>query len=62
MDFKLNEKQEAELKTWQDKIKELFGEYGIYDYIFTPFGMGTGIKVKSHLTNTELDLSNEDDW
>lgn len=60
--FKLTERQESELKEWQDKIKDLFGEYGHYDYIFTPFGMGCGVKVRSHLTNTTLDISHEEDW
>ena len=60
--FKLNEDQEIKLKEWQEKIKELFGEYGIYDYTFTPYGMGTEIKVRSHKTETELDLSDIDNW
>ena len=46
----------------RDKIKELFGEYGHYDYVFTPYGMGTGVKVVSHLTKKELDLSDVDKW
>jgi hypothetical protein len=60
--FTLTERQEKELKEWQEKIKELFGKYGHYDYIFTPYGMGTGLKVKSHITGIELDLSHEEDW
>jgi hypothetical protein len=58
-DFKLGEDQKKRLKEWQDKIKELFGEYGYYDYVFTPYGIGTTVKVVSHLTKTELDLSEE---
>jgi hypothetical protein len=60
--FKLDEDQEKRLKEWKDKIKELFGEYGHYDYVFTPYGMGTRVKVVSHLTNKELDLSDVDKW
>lgn len=60
--FKLTERQEAELKEWQEKINDLFGEYGHYDYIFTPVGMGIGVKVKSHLTKTIIDISHEEDW
>ena len=60
--FTLTERQEAELKEWQEKIKDLFGQYGHYDYTFTGYGMGTALKVRSHLTNTELDLSHEEDW
>lgn len=62
MKFELNEKQKAELKIWQDKIKDLFGEYGLYDFIFTPNGIGDGVRVRSHLTNTELDLTDIDSW
>ena len=62
MSFTLNERQEKELKEWQEKIKDLFGKYGHYDYIFTPYGMGTGLKVKSHLTGTTIDLSHEENW
>ena len=60
--FKLTERQEKELKEWQEKIKDLFGEYGHYDYTFTPYGMGTGVKVRSHKTGTTLDLSHVEDW
>ena len=62
IEFSLNEKQLVKLREWQGKIKDLFGEYGHYDYIFTPYGMGTGVTVKSHLTKTELDLSMVEDW
>lgn len=62
VEFSLNEKQLVKLREWQGKIKDLFGEYGHYDYIFTPYGMGAGVKVFSHLTGTELDLSMEEDW
>jgi hypothetical protein len=60
--FKLTERQVKELKEWQEKIKDLFGEYGHYDYTFTPYGMGTGLVVKSHKTGTTLDLSHVEDW
>jgi hypothetical protein len=40
MSFQISDKQKKEIKEWQDKIKEIFGEYGLYDYIFTPYGMG----------------------
>ena len=46
--FKLDDDQEERLKEWQDKIKELFGEYGYYDYIFTPYETGTSVKVVSN--------------
>jgi hypothetical protein len=60
--FKLTERQEKELKEWQEKIKDLFGEYGLYDYTFTPNGIGEGVKVRSHKTGTTLDLTHVEDW
>jgi hypothetical protein len=62
MKFELDETQVAELKAWQEKIKELFGEYGSYDYTFSPCGIGIGVRVRSHLTRTELDLSHVENW
>ena len=62
MEFKLDEEQEKKVKEWQDKIKELYGLYGQYDYIFTPCRIGTAVKVFSHLTKTELDLSEVEKW
>ncbi len=62
MKFELDENQLVRLNEWQTKIKEIFGEYGLYDYVFTPYDMGVGVKVVSHLTKTELDLSNVENW
>ena len=62
MQFNLDKEQVAKLKEWQEQIKGIFGEYGHYDFIFTPYGMGTGVKVRSHLTKTELDLTDVDKW
>jgi hypothetical protein len=60
--FSLEEDQEIRLKEWQEAIKKIYGEYGLYEYKFTPYGMGTGIKVWSDLAKTELDLSDVDKW
>lgn len=62
MDFKLTSEQTAKLTEWKEKIYELYGEFGTYDYIFTPLGVGVMIKVRSHLTNTILDLTDETAW
>ncbi len=62
MKFELNESQAEKLKEWQNKIKDLFGEYGHYDYIFTPTGIGSAVRVFSHLTKKELDLSEVEKW
>ena len=62
MNFCLNENELRRLHEWQEKIKDIFGEYGGYDYTFTPTGIGDVIKVRSHLTNTVLDLTDVGSW
>ena len=62
MKFELDEAQMVKLKEWQEKIKDLFGEYGLYTYSFTPTGIGDGVEVYSHLTKTKLDLTDVDSW
>ena len=60
--FTISESEAKKLKEWQEKIKDLYGEYGNYTYSFTPTGIGDGIKVKSHLTGLELDITDVDGW
>lgn len=60
--FTLSQRQKSELKEWQEKIKDLFGEYGNYEYTFSPNGIGTGLVVKSSITGTSIDLSHIEDW
>ena len=60
--FTISESEMKKLKEWQEKIKDLYGEYGNYTYSFTPTGIGDGIKVKSHLTGLELDITDVDSW
>ena len=62
MIFELTARQEKELKEWQEKIKDLYGEYGTYTFKFTPTGIGNGVVVYSHLTKLELDISHTEDW
>jgi hypothetical protein len=62
MNFELNEKQIQELKEWKEAIKKVFGEYGEYEYIFSPNGIGCGVEVYSHLSKTSLDLTDIDSW
>lgn len=62
MKFELTDAQMVKLKEWQEKIKDLFGEYGLYTYSFTPTGIGDGVEVFSSLTKTKLDLTDVDTW
>ncbi len=62
MKFEITEAQMVKLKEWQEKIKDLFGEYGNYTYSFTPTGIGDGVEVWSDLTKTKLDLTDIDTW
>ena len=62
MIFELTARQEKELKEWQEKMKDLYGEYGTYTFKFTPTGIGNGVVVYSHLTKLELDISHQEVW
>ena len=62
MIFELNEEQCKNLKKWQNKIKSEFGCYGSYDYIFTPTSIGYSVKIRSHITNVYLDLTDVASW
>jgi len=62
MKFEITDAQMVKLKEWQEKIKDLFGEYGNYKYSFTPTGIGDGVEVWSDLTKTKLDLTDVDTW
>lgn len=60
--FDLDKTQEEQLRVWQVAIKKEYGKYGTYTYCFSPYGVGTGIEVYSHLAKKSLDLSNVQDW
>lgn len=62
MKFELNKDQKKKLEEWQQKIKKKHGEYGLYEYTFIPFGIGTGVKVYSDLEKKSLDLSEPEKW
>lgn len=60
--FSLSETQEIKLVEWQEVIKKVFGEYGKYDYIFSPTGIGDCVKVYSHIAKTTIDLTEVENW
>jgi hypothetical protein len=58
----LNDKQEKRFRAWLVHIKALYGEYGLLTWSITPTGVGSEIKVYSHLAKVELDLTDVDSW
>ena len=62
MKFEITEEQEKKLKKWQEAIKEVFGEYGNYEYRFKPTGIGDSITVWSDLAQKSLNLTDVDTW
>jgi len=61
-EFLLSEKQEIKLNEWKKSIKEEFGKYGKYDYIFSPTGIGNSVKVYSHINKKTIDLTEVENW
>lgn len=62
MTFKLDKIEEQKLSEWKESIKKTYGKYGLFEYRFTPTGIGTQIKVYSQLAKIEIDLTNVDNW
>lgn len=60
--FEISEKQATEIKVWQDAINKVYGEYGLFDFTFTPNGIGVGLKVYSHIAKIEKDFTDIDSW
>lgn len=60
--FELTERQQREIQEWMDAINKVFGEYGLYDYSFSPNGIGIGLIVYSHTAKLEKDFSHVEDW
>lgn len=48
--FTLSKSQIIKLKKFQEKVKKKHGKYGIYDYKFSPTGIG------------EIDLTEYETW
>lgn len=62
MKFELDESQIQRLEKWKLSIKEKYGVYGIYEYKFTPTGIGCAVEIYSVLSQETLDLSDYDKW
>jgi hypothetical protein len=62
MEFKISDKELEKFNEWKEKIKDLYGEYGSFTFSFTPNGIGDNIKVKSHLTGLDINITDMDSW
>lgn len=60
--FELNDKEIKRFDIWKKAIKEIYGEYGMFDFTFSPTGIGTIVKVYSHLIKKEIDITDLDSW
>ncbi len=60
--FELDFEQIQKLNTWKEKIKKQHGEYGYFDYVFSPVGMGTAVKVVSQISGNIIDLTDYKKW
>jgi hypothetical protein len=60
--FTISEPEMKAIKEWQELIKSLYGEYGIFTYKITPTGIGNGLVVYSHLAKIEKDFTDMDTW
>jgi hypothetical protein len=58
----LSEKLQKMYDEWISHIKAIHGEYGSFTWKITPTGIGNGVVVYSHLTKTELDITDMDSW
>lgn len=60
--IQLSKEQTEDLNKWFDAIKLIYGEVGIIEYRIRFNGIGPTIKVYSELTNTEIDLTDVENW
>lgn len=60
--FGLTEKQEKEIKEWKDHINAIFGEYGKYEYTFSPNEIGDVLSVYSFIADIAKDFTDLDSW
>lgn len=58
----LNDFQQEKYEEWKSHIKAIYGEYGTFTWKITLTGIGSGIIIYSHLTKTELNLTDVSSW
>lgn len=63
MEFKLTELEEKRAEQFKEAVKEVYGEYGTFKYIFTPAnGIGVGVEIHSERANITKDITDYDSW
>lgn len=71
MNFNLTREQWNKLNVWDEETRNRLLESkevytgaigGEFTYSFTPTNLGTVVKVKSWITNEEIDLTEYDQW
>lgn len=60
--FTLSKSQQEKLSEWENKIKDLHGEFGTFQFKFTPTGIGTAVEVYSKLAGVTIDLTEYETW
>jgi hypothetical protein len=60
--IELNDKQQKKFDKWLSHIKAIYCEVGLLTWKCTPNGIGSELRVFSHLTRTEIDLTDVDSW
>ncbi len=60
--IELSDTEQQKFDEWKTHIKAIYGEYGLFTWKITPNGIGSEIVVYSHLTKTELDITDVDSW
>lgn len=60
--FNINQIEQEKIDKLKEQTKKHYGEYGLYEYIFTPTGVGTMIEVKSLKSGIKIDVTDYESW
>lgn len=60
--FELSEGQHKRFKEWMQEIREKHGNYGEFEFRFTPTGIGVGLEIYSHNEKKALDFTEYETW
>ena len=60
--FKTNMVERKRIDVFKEQTKKHYGEYGTYEYIFTPTGIGMAVEIKSEKSGIKIDVTDYDSW